>query len=282
MDDNRHKDRGYKKLKCRLKMKDRVTSGVAIIRLLVGWVFLVEGILKFILPDEMGVGRFTSIGIPAPHVMGPFVGALEIFCGALVLAGFFTRFVAIVLLIDISVAIISTKIPIWLGHGYWRFTLPKLKHYGFLSMLHEARTDFSILLGLIFLLILGAGAWSVDAKLWQALRHVRRPTPLRDFARPARDHGFRLLLLVSNQYNLADSGWSHSRLVRSKRTWVTHHDGLEDWEPLGEPNENVFGVKTTLSENGRRDRWSDSSTRPRDLWSDRSDNITRPVFRCSR
>jgi putative oxidoreductase len=135
---------------------------IALIRLLVGWVFLVEGILKFLLPDELGSGRFTTIGIPAPHVMGAFVGAVEIVCGTFVILGLFTRLAAIPLLIDISVAIISTKIPIWLGHGYWHFTVSKLKHYGFLSMLHEARTDFSILLGLIFLLVVGAGSWSVD------------------------------------------------------------------------------------------------------------------------
>jgi len=93
---------------------------------LVGWVFLVEGILNFFLPDELGVGRFISIGIRAPHIMAPFVGAVEIVCGTLILRGLLTRPAAIPLIIDITVAIISTKIPIWLGHGYWRFTLPKL------------------------------------------------------------------------------------------------------------------------------------------------------------
>jgi putative oxidoreductase len=135
-----------------------------LIRLLVGWVFLVEGILKFRLPDELGVRRFTTIGIPAPQVMAPFVGIVEIVCGSLVIVGLCTRLAAIPLLIDITVAIISTKIPIWLGHGYWRFIVPKLKHYGLLSMLHEARTDFSMLLGLIFLLIIGAGSWSFDRR----------------------------------------------------------------------------------------------------------------------
>ena len=144
-------------------MSDRMGSAIAIIRLQLGWVFLVEGILKFLLPDELGTGRFVSIGIPAPYVMGPFVGTVEIVCGSLVIAGLFTRFAAILLLIDISVAILSTKIPIWLGHGYWHFALPKLKHYGFLSMLHEARTDLSMLLGLIFLLVVEAGSWSLDA-----------------------------------------------------------------------------------------------------------------------
>ena len=146
-------------------MSSRINAGTAIIRLLVGWVFLVEGILKFHLPEELGVGRFASIGIPSPHVMAPFVGAVEMVCGTLLLVGLFTRLVAFALVIDITVAILSTKVPIWLGHGYWHFTLPKLKHYGLLSMLHEARTDFSMLLGLIFLLLVGAGAWSMDSKL---------------------------------------------------------------------------------------------------------------------
>jgi uncharacterized membrane protein YphA (DoxX/SURF4 family) len=145
-------------------MKDTTSSmPAALIRLLVGWVFLVEGILKFLRADELGLGRFASIGIPAPHFSAPFVGAVEIVCGALVIVGLFTRLAAIPLLIDISVAILSTKVPILLGHGYWRFSLPKLKHYGLLSMLHEARTDISVVLGLIFILIVGAGALSIDA-----------------------------------------------------------------------------------------------------------------------
>jgi len=141
---------------------------MVLVRVLAGWVFLVEGILKFLWPDELGVGRFVSIGIPDPRVLAPFVGIVEIVCGALLLAGLFTRFAAIALLIDILVVILSTKVPIWLGHGYWLFALPKLKHYGFLSMLHEARTDFSMLLGLIILLMMGAGVWSLDNKITRA------------------------------------------------------------------------------------------------------------------
>jgi putative oxidoreductase len=136
-----------------------------LVRLMVGGVFFLEGIQKFLYPEALGVGRFAKIGIPAPEVLGPFVGGVETICGALVLAGLLTRLAAIPLLINISVAILSTKIPILLGHGFWTFTLNKLPHYGFLSMMHEARTDFSMLLGLLFLLIVGAGAWSVDGWL---------------------------------------------------------------------------------------------------------------------
>ena len=96
-------------------------------------------------------------GIPAPNIMAPFAGAVEIICGLMVLVGFSTRPATIPLMIDISVAILSTKIPIGLGRGYWHFASPKLWHYGLLSMLHEARTDISMLLGLLFLLIAGSG-----------------------------------------------------------------------------------------------------------------------------
>jgi uncharacterized membrane protein YphA (DoxX/SURF4 family) len=139
-------------------------ASVALIRFAVGLVFSTEGLLKFLYPDELGTGRFLKIGIPAAQFMGPFVGGIEIVCGALLILGLVTRLAAIPLIIDISTAIISTKIPVLLGHPFWHFSLPKLPRYGFLSMMHEARTDFSMLLGLVFLLIVGAGAWSLDAK----------------------------------------------------------------------------------------------------------------------
>jgi putative oxidoreductase len=141
----------------------RTQKAIVIIRILVGWVFILEGYLKFALPEELGVGRFTTIGIPYPQYTAPFVGAVELVCGILIVLGLFTRLAAIPLLIDMTVAILSTKVPILLGHGYWLFSLPKLKHYGLLSMLHEARTDISMLLGLLFLVITGGGAWAVDA-----------------------------------------------------------------------------------------------------------------------
>ena len=143
----------------------KASDAVVLIRLMIGAVFLSEGILKFLLPAELGAGRFAKIGIPAPEFFGPFVGGVEVICGALLLIGLLTRLVAVPLLISISVAILSTKIPILLGHGFWGFSLMKLSRYGFLSMMHEARTDLCMLLGLIFLLIVGAGRWSPDALL---------------------------------------------------------------------------------------------------------------------
>jgi len=134
-----------------------------LVRILVGAVFLSEGLQKFIFAAELGAGRFARIGIPSPEVMGPFVGGVEIIAGSLVLLGLLTRPAAFALLVNISVAIISTKIPILLGHGFWLFTLPKLQRYGFWSMAHEARTDFCMWLGCLFLIVVGAGLLSLDA-----------------------------------------------------------------------------------------------------------------------
>jgi putative oxidoreductase len=127
-------------------------AATILIRILVGSVFFSEGIQKFLFPDALGVGRFAKIGIPAPATMAPFVGVVEIVFGAFLLLGFLTRLSAIPLVIDISVAIATTKLPMLLQKGFW-------------ATAHEARVDVSMLLGLIFLLIVGAGPWSVDAKL---------------------------------------------------------------------------------------------------------------------
>lgn len=134
------------------------------IRLLVGSVFLFEGIQKFVYPDLRGTGRFEGIGIPFPELMGPLVGGFEIICGLMVLAGFLTRFAAVPLIVIMLTAIFTTKIPILLGHGYLGFSLRELNTYGFLSMMHEARNDLAMLIGSIFLLIKGGGMWSIDLR----------------------------------------------------------------------------------------------------------------------
>ena len=127
-------------------------AATLLIRLLVGWVFLSEGIQKFVFPQSLGVGRFARIGIPAAQFFAPLVGVVEIVCGALLIMGLLTRLASIPLLIDISVAIATTKIPMLPKAGFW-------------ATMHEARTDYCMLLGLIFLLIVGPGPLSIDARL---------------------------------------------------------------------------------------------------------------------
>jgi uncharacterized membrane protein YphA (DoxX/SURF4 family) len=131
---------------------ERVSKAILLIRIMVGWVFASEGIQKFLFPDALGVGRFAKIGIPWPQAMAPFVGYVEIVCGTLVIVGFITRLAALPLTGVILVALFSTKIVQFGKFGFW-------------GTLHEARTDVSMLLGLIFLLITGPGRLSFEAVL---------------------------------------------------------------------------------------------------------------------
>lgn len=129
--------------------------GTILIRLMVGGIFLSEGLQKFLYADDVGAGRFAKIGLPLPELLAPFVGSVEVVCGGLVLAGFLTPLVILPLLGVISVAFLTTKVPILLGHEFMGFSLKALPRYGFLSMLHEARTDLCMICGLLFLLSAG-------------------------------------------------------------------------------------------------------------------------------
>lgn len=124
-----------------------------LVRVIVGVVFLTEGILKFVYPGELGVGRFAHIGLPFPHVLAPGVGAVEIAAGGALILGFYAADAALLLLVVILTAILTTKVPILLGHPLGRFAPPRLDHYGLLSFIHEARTDLCMLFGLVAVLL---------------------------------------------------------------------------------------------------------------------------------
>ncbi|MFW5821627.1 MAG: DoxX family protein [Bacteroidota bacterium] len=140
-------------------------KAVLIIRLMTGMVFLSEGIQKFIYPVMRGVGRFEKMGFPNPEFFSSFVGFFEIACGILLLIGLFTRGAAFAMLINMTAAIIITKIPIAFGESFGPFVLRELKTYGFWSMAHEMRTDFAMWLGSLFLIVKGGGKWSLDRLL---------------------------------------------------------------------------------------------------------------------
>ena len=126
---------------------------VFLIRLAVGLIFFTQGVLKYIDPN-LGVDRFAKIGFPHPYFTAHFVGTFEMVCGFLVLIGLVTRIAAIPLLIVICTAIATTKVP--------ELSRP---NQGFWFMVSDARTDFSMLMSLLFLLVAGAGSWSVDSHL---------------------------------------------------------------------------------------------------------------------
>jgi putative oxidoreductase len=122
------------------------------IRLMVGLVFLSEGVQKFLFPAIRGAGRFETIGLPNPEFFGSFVGTFEVFCGLLILAGLMTRLAVIPIMVIMLVAIGTTKVDIFLEKGFW-------------EMLHASRTDWSMLMGSLFLLARGGGYLSIDQKL---------------------------------------------------------------------------------------------------------------------
>jgi uncharacterized membrane protein YphA (DoxX/SURF4 family) len=155
-------------------LEARGPAAAILIRLMVGAVFLSEGLQKFLFPDSLGVGRFAKIGIAAPELMAPFVAGFEITCGMLVLIGLATRFAVLPLVAIMLTAIVTTKLPILLGHHLGPFQLRSGAQVGFWAMAHEVRTDWSMLLGSLFLLIVGSGRWSVDA--WLAWSRAR-PAP---------------------------------------------------------------------------------------------------------
>ena len=127
-------------------------KSVVLIRLMVGLVFLSEGLQKFLFPDAVGVGRFAKIGLPSPEFLAYFVAVFEITSGSLIVLGLLTRLAVLPTITIMLVAISTTKIPILRDEGFWK-------------MAHEARTDWSMLLGSVFLLIVGAGRCSLDARL---------------------------------------------------------------------------------------------------------------------
>lgn len=125
------------------------SNSTILIRVMVGTIFLSEGIQKFLFSAIRGSGRFENIGLPYPEFLGPFVGLFEIFCGALILLGLFTRLASIPLIIIMFVAIVCTKVGMLSNIGFW-------------EMLHASRTDWSMLLGSVFLLFKGGGRFSLD------------------------------------------------------------------------------------------------------------------------
>ena len=126
---------------------------ILLIRIAVGVVFLTEGILKFLRPAELGPGRFARIGLPLPHLLAPFVGIVEIVSGAALLLNLYAGEAAVLLLCVSITAIVTTKIPILLGHALGPFAAPKSAGVGVFSFLHEARLDLAMLLSSIAILV---------------------------------------------------------------------------------------------------------------------------------
>ena len=134
-----------------------------VIRMMAGGVFFWEGILKFVYVNQ-GVGRFTKLGMPMPETLAPAIAVLEIMGGLALIAGFLTRPFALLFIGEMIVAILSTKISMYLGTS--PLPLPPVPpQVGIWAVLHEVRSEYAQIMSSIFLLISGPGPWSLDASL---------------------------------------------------------------------------------------------------------------------
>jgi len=145
---------------------DSAPGSTLLVRLMAGGVFFWEGILKFVYTNQ-GVGRFTKLGIPFPGPTAHFVAILEIVGGLLLMAGFLTRAIAIPFVIEMIVAILSTKVSLYLGTSPLPLP-PAPPRVGAWAVLHEIRADYAQIMSALFLMIAGPGPWSVDALLARA------------------------------------------------------------------------------------------------------------------
>src|SRR5215475_15853858 len=146
-----------------LSPPDTAPPATVLLRLMAGGVFLWEGLLKFVFVNQ-GVGRFTKLGMPAPALMANFVGGLEIVGGLLLIAGLLTRVIAVPFIIEMMVAILSTKIALYLGTSPLPLP-PAPPKVGIWAVLHEVRSEYAQMMSVLFLLINGPGKWSLDALL---------------------------------------------------------------------------------------------------------------------
>ena len=152
--------------------RDSAPRSTVLIRVMAGAVFFWEGILKFVYTNQ-GVGRFTKLGIPFPGPTAHFIAILEIVGGLLLIAGFLTRVIAVPFVAEMIVAILSTKISLFLGTSPLPLP-PAPPQVGAWAVLHEIRSDYAQIMSVMFLMIAGPGPWSVDAILARARK--RRPT----------------------------------------------------------------------------------------------------------
>jgi putative oxidoreductase len=155
-----------------LNPPDDAPAATLLLRVMTGGVFLWEGILKFVYMNQ-GVGRFTKLGFPFPGATATFTGVLEIVGGILLITGLLTRLIAVPFIIEMVVAILSTKISLYLGT--YPLPLPPVPpQIGFWAVLHEIRSEYAQLMTTTFLLIAGPGRWSLDA-----IRARKRPESVR-------------------------------------------------------------------------------------------------------
>lgn len=123
----------------------RMSTGIAIVRIIVGLVFLAHGAQKLFVLGIGGVtGGFTQMGVPLPGVTAPLVALVELFGGIALIIGLLTRLAALGLAADMLGAIL-------LVHIKGGFFMPMGVEFA-----------LTLLAALIAIAVSGAGAYSLD------------------------------------------------------------------------------------------------------------------------
>jgi uncharacterized membrane protein YphA (DoxX/SURF4 family) len=158
-------------------------TATLLLRFMAGGVFVWEGIMKFIYPT-LGAGRFTKLGFPVPHLTASLVGAWEIVGGVLLMLGLLTRGAAILFAIEMVVALLSTKIGLYLGTSPLALP-PAPPQVGFWAVLHESRSEYAQLLTSLYLVSAGPGVLSLDARMRSARARATGEPARRALREPA-------------------------------------------------------------------------------------------------
>jgi putative oxidoreductase len=143
-------------------------AAILVLRLMTGAVFFWEGLIKFVFANQ-GVGRFTKIGIPFPLESATFVASFEVVGGLLLMFGLFTRFVSLPFVFQMLVAVLTTKVALFLGTSPLPLP-PAPPQAGFWAVLHEIRSDYAQIMTCVFFCLAGPGPLSLDAMLRRRVR----------------------------------------------------------------------------------------------------------------
>lgn len=147
------------------------SASTTLIRCVSGIIAAIGGVQTFLFPQMRSDSRFAEIGFPAPRTIATCAGIVWIEVGVLIVLGVVIRNAVLALVIAFIVTITSTKIPVLFTYGYWLFTPEGSSYNALWGFLSAWRTDFAMLLGSVYVLIVGAGAWSLDASLQNQLMH---------------------------------------------------------------------------------------------------------------
>lgn len=125
---------------------------ILLLRIALGLYFLCEGVLVFLLPDAVGSGRMSAIGLPSPEVLAVVAGSMALLGGLFLLLNFYAGESALLLLLQTLASLVATRLPVLTGQPIGPFK-PVGNSHGWASFLHAGQTDLLLVVALIAVII---------------------------------------------------------------------------------------------------------------------------------